>query len=214
MLTARGPKHGLPDYDNLRPTPISLGRRNPDIFMENLHDLITGRRSIRRFTTQPIPAEDVKLIMEAALMAPSSKSSRPWHFVLVDDPVTLERMSQCRQAGAGPVAKCMLAVVVCADSSLTDPWIEDTSIAATYIQLQAQDLGLGSVWIQVRDRFDAAGVPADENLQGILGIPETISVECIVAIGYPDEKKNPQNLDKLLWERVHIGRWNPEQTEV
>ena len=78
----------------------------------------------------------------------------------------------------------------------------------------AQDLGLGSVWIQVRDRFDAEGVPADENIQGILGIPDTISVECVVAIGYPDEAKNPQNLEKLLWERVHIGGWNPEQTQA
>ncbi len=180
--------------------------------MENMHDLLTNRRSIRRFTSDPIPAEDVRLIMEAALMAPSSKSSRPWQFVLVDDPDTLERLSQCRQGGAGPVAKCSLAVVVCADSSLTGPWIEDATIAATYIQLQAQDLGLGTVWIQVRDRFDAAGVPADENIQGILGIPETISIECIVAIGHPDEKKNPQNLDKLLWERVHIGQWNPQQS--
>lgn len=181
--------------------------------MENLHDLLINRRSIRRFTDTQIPAEDVKLIMEAALMAPSSKSSRPWHFVLVDDRETLERLSQCRQAGAGPVAKATLAVVVCADSSLTGPWIEDSTIAATYIQLQAQDLELGSVWIQVRDRFDAEGIPADENIQGILGIPETISIECIVVLGYPDEKKNPQNTDKLLWERVHIGRWNPDQTE-
>ncbi|MCX4258921.1 MAG: nitroreductase family protein [Muribaculaceae bacterium] len=182
--------------------------------MENLHDLMTNRRSIRRFTQASIPAEDVKLIMEAALMAPTSKSSRPWHFVLVDDRNTLERLSQCRQAGSGPIAKCRLAVVVCADSSLTGPWIEDATIAATYIQLQAQDLGLGSVWIQVRDRFDAEGVPADENIQGILGIPDTISVECVVAIGYPDEAKNPQNLEKLLWERVHIGGWNPEQTQA
>ena len=175
---------------------------------------MTNRRSIRRVTQASIPAEDVKLIMEAALMAPTSKSSRPWHFVLVDDRNTLERLSQCRQAGSGPIAKCRLAVVVCADSSLTGPWIEDATIAATYIQLQAQDLGLGSVWIQVRDRFDAEGVPADENIQGILGIPDTISVECVVAIGYPDETKNPQNLEKLLWERVHIGGWNPEQTQA
>ncbi|MDE5646947.1 MAG: nitroreductase family protein [Muribaculaceae bacterium] len=181
--------------------------------MKNLHDLLTNRRSIRRFTQDAIPHEEVKLIIDAELIAPYSKTSRTSHFVLVDDPVTLERLSQCRQAGAGPVAKCRLAVVVCADSSLTGPWIEDATIAASYIQLQAQDLGLGTVWIQVRDRFDAEGIPADENIQNILEIPETISIECIVAIGYPDEKKNPQNLDRLLWERVHIGKWKPEQTE-
>lgn len=173
----------------------------------NFHDLIVNRRSIRKFKEQEISADEVKTIIEAGLLAPSSKMSRPWHFILVDDPETLQKISESRQMGAHAVAKCKLAVVVCADSRLTGAWIEDASIAATYIQLQAQALGLGSCWIQARDRFDANGEPTEEIIGSLLGIPEEISVECVVILGYPDEEKKPQNLEKLLWERVHVGKW-------
>lgn len=174
----------------------------------SFHDLIVSRRSIRQFTDAELSADDVKEIVEAGLLAPSSKMSRPWHFVLVDDRNVLEQLSTTRAVGAMALAKCKLAIVVCADSRLTGAWIEDASIAATYIQLQAQAKGLGSCWVQVRDRFDAAGVSTDERVAEILGIPEEVSVECIVAIGYPAEEKKPQNIDKLLWERVHVGEWD------
>ena len=77
-------------------------------------------------------------------MAPTSKSSRAWHFVVVEDSKQLELLSKCKVSGAGPVAGCALAIVVAVDAKITEPWIEDASIAATYIQLQAEDLGLGS----------------------------------------------------------------------
>ena len=64
--------------------------------MENLHELLVNRRSIRRYTTQEVNADDVRLILEAALMAPTSKSSRPWQFIVVDDKEMLERLSQCK----------------------------------------------------------------------------------------------------------------------
>lgn len=174
----------------------------------DFHEMIVKRRSIRRFKDNELNSDDVKLLLEAALIAPSSKMSRPWHFILVDDADMLQRLSETRAMGAGPIAKSCLAIVVCADSRLTGAWIEDATIAATYIQLQAQALGLGSCWIQVRDRFDKNGQSTDELIQELLHIPEEISVECVVVLGYPDEEKKPQNLDALLWERVHIGTWD------
>lgn len=176
----------------------------------NFHDLIVNRRSIRRYADRPIDANDVRLIMEAALMAPTSKSSRSWQFVLVEDPEMLERLSHCKPAGQTSLTRCPLAVVVAADPTLSDPWIEDASVAATYIQLQAEALGLGSCWVQVRGRFDAAGVPAEEIVQEALGMPDTMPVECIITIGYKDEERKPQNLEKLQWEKVHIGKWKQD----
>ena len=112
--------------------------------MGNFHDLLVNRRSIRRYTSEEVSAENVKLILEAALMAPTSKSTRAWQFIVVEDKDMLERLSHCKPAGAGPIAKAAFAVVVAADPTLTDPWVEDASIAAAYMQLQAEDLGLGS----------------------------------------------------------------------
>lgn len=176
--------------------------------MTNFHDLITNRRSIRRYTHQEISGDDVKTIMEAALMAPTSKSSRPWQFVLVEDAAKLAALAKCKEAGAAPVAGCALAIVVAVDVEASDPWIEDASIAATYIQLQAQDLGLGSCWIQVRGRYTSDDIESETYVQNVLGMPDTILPVCIITLGYPDEQRKPQALDKLLWEKVHVGEWS------
>jgi len=175
--------------------------------MTSFHDLITNRRSIRRYTDEEISAEDVKTIMEAALMAPTSKSSRPWQFVIVEDSARLEALSKCKEAGAMPIAKAPLAIVVAVDVEASDPWIEDAAIAATYIQLQAQDLGLGSCWIQIRGRYTDNDLESETYVQNVLDMPDTILPVAIITVGHPDEEKKPQNLEKLLWEKVHINEW-------
>lgn len=177
--------------------------------MTNLHDLLVARRSIRRYKDQPLTAEEVKLIMEAALMAPTSKSKRAWQFILVDDKDKLTRLASCKPAGSDPIGRCALAVVVAVDPALSEPWIEDASIAAAFMQLQAADLGIGSCWIQIRGRFTADNIPSEEYVQELLGMPETLPVECIVTFGYPDEERKPQDTSKLLWEKVHIDGWKP-----
>ena len=130
--------------------------------MENFHELLVNRHSIRKYTDTEIPGDYVKTILEAALMAPSSKRSQPWQFVVVEEKRMLETLSHCKEAGAAPIAHCSLAIVVTADPEKGDAWIEDAAIAATYMQLQAEDLGLGSCWIQIRGRFTADGMSADE----------------------------------------------------
>lgn len=179
--------------------------------MENFHDLLVNRRSIRHYTSEPISAEDVKLILEAGLLAPTSKSSRSWQFIAVDDRSMLDRLAQCKPMAAVPIERCALAVVVAADPTLSDPWIEDASIAAAYMQLQAADLGLGSCWIQVRGRFTADNIPSEEYVQELLGIPETISVLCIMTFGHKGEERKKVDTSKLLWEKVHIGTWKPTE---
>lgn len=179
--------------------------------MESLHQLLVERRSIRRYTDQPIDAEHVKTILEAALLSPTGKNTRAWHFVVTDQKDTLLKLSQCKAAGAGPVAKCAMAVTVCVDTTASETWVEDGSIAAAYMMLQACDLGLGSCWIEVNGRLAADGTPAEDIVQETLGIPEHIMPLCIVSFGHPDEVRQPQNCDKLLWERVHINSFRPEQ---
>lgn len=179
--------------------------------MENLHELLVKRHSIRRYKSESLEAGDVKMILEAALLAPTSKSSRAWRFVVVDDKQMLERLAECKPSGAAPIGRCAMAVVVAADCEKTDVWIEDCSIAAEFMQLQAEDLGIGSCWIQIRGRFTADGLPAEEYVQELLGMPDTITVECVMTFGYKDEERKPVDCDKLLWERVHVGKWNPGQ---
>ena len=174
---------------------------------KEFHDMLFTRHSIRKYTDEPIDGEHVKLLLEAALLAPSGKSVRPWEFVVVEDKDVLAKMSECRPFGSGPVAKCKLAIVVCGDPGKTDVWVEDCTIAATYIQLQAEALGLGSCWIQMRGRFDKDNNDSADLIRELLDIPGEQQVECIIVLGHKDEVRRPVDPDKLLWEKVHIGKF-------
>lgn len=179
--------------------------------MENFHELLLQRRSIRRYTSEPIDAEQVKLILEGALTCPTSKSSRSWHFVVVEDKEMLQKLGECKPSYALSIANAPLAVVVCADMTKSDAWIEDASVAAIVMQLQATDLGLGSCWVEVRDRYREDGTPSEEYVRELLGIPENYGVVAIVSIGHKDEERKPINPEKLQWEKVSIGRFkSPE----
>lgn len=175
--------------------------------MDNLHQLLLERHSIRRYTDRPISADDVKTIMQAALLSPTSKSKRPWRFVIVEDLDTLTALSACKSAGAVSLKGCMLAVAVLADPADSDMYLEDCAIAAEMMQLQAAALGIGSCWVQVRDRFTADGQSAPDIVREILGIPDNYEVECIMTFGYSAETRKPVDPDKLQWEKVYIGRW-------
>lgn len=175
--------------------------------MESLHSLLVKRRSIRHYSDEPVSEDDIKLILEAALLSPTSKSARAWQFVVVNDKETIESLAQCKPMGADPLRRAPLAIVVAVDPTATEPWIEDASVAATCMMMQAADLGLGCCWIQVRDRYSADGLPAEEYIQGILGMPDTLPVVCVLAIGHPAQERKPQDLDKLKWEQVHLGKW-------
>lgn len=183
--------------------PIILWEYN----MNDFHSMLFERHSIRRYTDQPIAPEDVRAIMEAALLAPSSKSARPWDFVVVEDRQVLERLAQCKQFGTKPIAGAMLAVVVTVNPEKSDVYIEDASVAAIMMHLQAAALGIGSCWVQVRGRFTADGEAAEDVVKDTLDIPADRCVECIVTFGYSAETRRPVDPDKLLWEKVHLGQW-------
>lgn len=175
--------------------------------MENLHQLLLERHSIRRYKNQAVDAEDVRTILEAALLSPSSKSARPWQFVVVEDRDMLVRLADSKQFGAKPIATAAFAVVVTSDTTKSDVYVEDATVAAILMHLQAADLGLGSCWIQIRNRFAADGESSETVVKELLDIPEEMAVECIVTFGYIDELRRPVDPEKLLWEKVHIGRW-------
>ena len=179
--------------------------------MKDFHELILQRRSIRKYLPREISPEAVKIILEAALVAPSSKGKMPCQFIAVDDKDTLIKMSKCKDFGAKPIEKSVLSIIVTADATDCDTWIEDSAIAAIFMQLQAEDLGLGSCWIQIRGRFDENGNSAEEYLQNLLSIPDYMKILCIVTFGHKDEIRKPYETDKCKWEKVHIGTWKEKE---
>lgn len=175
--------------------------------MENFKSLVQQRRSHRKFTEEELSGDEVKMILRAALMSPTSKGQRAWHFIVVDDKTDIEKLSEAKDMGAQFLKGAPLAIVVLGDPNENDCWVEDASIAAISMQYQAEDLGLGSCWIQMRGRGLSDGVSANEVIQGILDIPEGLQVLCVLAIGHKADDRKPQNEEKLKWENVHIGKW-------
>ena len=175
--------------------------------MSNVIDVLTNRRSIRRFKEQKIEQEKIDLITKAALMAPSSKRCRPWHFIVVTEKETLKALSECRPMGSAFIAGAAAAIVVLAEESKSDVWVEDASIAATHIILEANDLDLGACWVQVRNRQKDEKQSAEGYLRNLLSFPETLKAECIVALGYKDEEKKPFDDAHILTERIHYGKF-------
>ncbi len=165
------------------------------------------RRSYRKYTGQALNPDDVKTILETALMAPAGKRRNPWNFIVVEDKEVLNALSTAKDGGAGPIANAAIAIALVANPEESDTWVEDLSIAAVMIQLQCADLGLGSCWIQMRGRFDAEGVAAEENVRRLLEVPAEYEVLAVISIGYPDEERKPYDPEKLQWEKVHVGKF-------
>jgi len=170
-------------------------------------ELVRTRRSIRSFTDQPVDRESVNLLMETLLRAPSSRNQKPWSFVAVDDREILDRLSRAKEHGSAFLKKAPLGIVVLGDPARSDVWIEDCSIAAVLAQMVAQSLGLGSCWIQIRERRHDADKSAQEYVREVLGIPEGLMVASIVAVGHPAEQRAPVGAGELDWSKVHHNGW-------
>ena len=178
-------------------------------------DVIMTRTSIRSFTGDAVPQEQLETILKAGMAAPTAMNSQPWKFVVVTDK---EKIAQVFGGGWRPemFTTAGAVIVVCGETtSMRKPfgqpdapeeempnmfWYEDCSAAAENILLAAHALGLGAVW--------TAGYPAEERIvpiQEALGIPEKVKALCIIPVGVPAE--NPEPKDKWKPENIHWNQW-------
>ena len=102
--------------------------------MTSFADLMHRRRSCRKFTNEKIDADELSMVLNAALISPSAKNRRSWHFVVVEDKETLEKLSECKESGAALLKDAAVAVVVLGNVAENDCWIEDCSIATLAMQ--------------------------------------------------------------------------------
>lgn len=158
-------------------------------------EIISRRRSTRKFLPTPVERETLQRILDVALVAPTSRNTRSTRFFVVQDKATLERMSQMRDYGSAFMKDAAAAIVVAGDKQTTDLWIDNCAIAATTIQLAVVDEGLVSCWVHVNDRpclkDEPEGAKADDFLRELLGIPAHYGILCAVALGYSDYEPKP-----------------------
>lgn len=170
-------------------------------------EILRNRRSIRKYTSQKIEQEKLDILKEAVLRSPSSKNINPWEFIFIDDSELIAQLKNCKSYGTTPLGSAPLAVVACADETLNDAWIEDCSIASILLQLTAQSLGLGSCWVQIRNRIHSETVSAENYIQELLKIPENFRVLSIVTIGYPEKLREGKSFEELQFEKIRINQF-------
>ena len=168
--------------------------------------LVTKRRSIRKYLEKPVEAEKIDILIETVLRSPSSRGLNPWEFVVVTDQGLLEKLSKAKPHGASFLKNAPMGLVVCADPEKCDVGVEDASIAATFLMLGAVDLGLGSCWIQIRER-QKASKSSEEIVKEILNIPKKYRVEAIIALGYPVQDKITQKLKSFDMNKIYTNQF-------
>ena len=170
-------------------------------------ELAEKRRSIRKFSSRKVEQEKIDTLIEVALRSPTARGSRSWEFIVITDPGMLRHIANARSAGASFIKDAAAAIVVCGDTSASDLWVENCSIAAVSIQYAATSLGLGSRWAQMRGKEYNEQRSSRDYLAELLECPDNVEIECVIAIGYPDEDVIPYRKEELAFDKVSYNRF-------
>lgn len=176
-------------------------------------DNIFARKSVRQYTSEPITAEQLEMLVKAAMAAPSGRNLQPWHFVVVTDQAIKDSMVTNNHNKM--ISEAAAVVVVCAETMTkmkaspdateevlmeNQLWRDDCAAATENLLLAAEAMGLGAVW--------TACYPFEERMNPVraaVGLPENITPYAVVPIGHPAGNDQPK--DKWKPEKVHYDRW-------
>jgi nitroreductase len=165
-------------------------------------EAIRTRRSIRAFTQEQVPDEQLRKIIEAGMYAPSAGNQQPWQFVVITDKNILKKVPDIHPY-ATMVPEVSVAILVCGDTSLEKfkgYWVQDCSAAVQNMLLAAHSLGLGAVWTGIHPMQDRVG-----GFQKLCKLPDSIVPLALVPLGYPAQK--PGTAQRFKEERIHSNTW-------
>ena len=167
---------------------------------KSMIDTIFARRSIRKYTSEPVSHESIRTLLEAAMAAPSASNRKPWQYVVVTERETLDALAEAHPHGK-MLSEAPLAVAVCGDlTEMERYWVQDCSAATENVLLAVTALDLGAVWLGVFPRDERVS-----SVRRILDLPEHIMPLNVIAIGHPAEEKSPRT--QFDESRVHWERW-------
>ena len=164
-----------------------------------LNEVLLKRRSVRKFTDEPVSEEDILKLLHAGMSGPSACNRTPWEFFVVTNPETLEKL---RKASRFSRISSPLTIVVCGNLlkslplELSSFWIQDCSAATENILLKATDLGLGAVWCGIHPMKTS-----EKKVSEALGLSANLIPLNIIRIGHPAEK--PESRDQYNEKKIH-----------
>ncbi len=167
---------------------------------ERFLETIFARRSIRKYTQEPVEQKRIEMLLKAAMAAPSASNRKPWQFVVVTERETLDALAEAHPYGK-MLFDAPLCISVCGDlTEMERYWVQDCSAATENLLLAATALGLGAVWLGV--------YPRDQRVASVrttLALPDHITPLNLISIGHPAEEKEPRT--QYDESRVHWERW-------
>lgn len=169
--------------------------------MENPLDLFLRRRSIRKFTDQPVEKEKLIDLIKAGMSGPSAMNAQPWEFVIITEAEILAKFRAALMFAKmeAPAAICVLGSSRKQKGLSGEKfWVQDCSAATENILLAATAMGLGSVWIGVHPVY-----LFEQQVKNILNLPAGVKPLNLIYIGYPAEEKEPRT--QYDETRVHWG---------
>lgn len=167
-----------------------------------MSDVLSRELAAPGFDGGDIPAEDVRLVLLAALR--SLQEGNSVRLYVADEPSLLERLKDARDGGAECLLTASLAVALSADRLYDGAWMENSSRVAWAMCCQAAELGIAYRQVQIRGYQLSDGTMSDDVVRGVLGIPEGQTVCTVVALGYSSIESKPLADDELDWTRINI----------
>lgn len=165
-------------------------------------DLLLTRRSIRKYQEASVSNELIEKLIKAGMYAPSASNKQPWHFIVIRDKETLNRIADFHP-NAKMLRNAPCAILICGDEIKAHApgyWPVDCSAATQNILLAAHALGLGACWLGIYPREERVA-----KMRTVVSVPEHIHPFSLIAIGYPAESPaSPQRFDAT---RIHFEKW-------
>ena len=165
-------------------------------------DAILTRRSVRSYNNKNIGNELINILLKTGFSAPSAGNQQPWHFIIIKDRETLDKITEILPNGQ-MLKKANCAIFICGDLSVEKYkgyWILDCSAATENILISARSLGLGSCWLGVYPREERI-----KNLKLLFNLPDHIIPFSVLSLGFTDEMQ--EESDRFNDERVHWEKW-------
>ena len=163
---------------------------------------IRTRRSVRSFTVEDVPDDQVRELLGAAMSAPSAGNEQPWEFVVMRDKAALRKVGDINPYARFAV-EAPVSVLVCGDTSrdkFGGYWIQDVSAAIQNMLIAAHAMGLGAVWTGI--------YPLEERVvrfRRLVGAPEHVIPVALIVIGHAAKEIRP--VDRFNEKCVHAERW-------
>ena len=167
-------------------------------------DLLLKRRSVRKFADEDVTKDQLNQVLQAGLLAPTSRNRKSCNFLVVSNKETLKELSEVKEHGSKFLADANKAIVVIANTLVSDTWIEDSSIALSFMHLMAADIGVGSCWIQIHMRKSSDGEDAEKLVRDIVKIDDYFRIVGILALGIPDGDVKPHTLEDIDKTNIHF----------